>query len=134
MAQRTTNVGGTSTIAANTYNGDQTAINNLRNSIQAGNVCTAADINTITSMINSWRGHRHGFVDWYQIADYGNNGDRGNYMEDRQSATASDYIGGSNVSTVSAGNTITASHHNSMKDETNRLRSHAHGITDRTSM
>lgn len=104
-------------------------ITGLRSEIAAGSTVDATDINGLISLINSWLGHTHTYDDAYQLATYGNNGDRTNYYEDK--ATAS--IGGS-VGSISVGTTITAAKHNEMKDKINALRSHAHTINDRTAI
>lgn len=103
-------------------------ISTLRTKIAAGNVIYASDINSLKDLMNGWLGHTHTYDDAYQIADFGNNGDRDDYYEDKTTAT----IGQSNVGAVSNTTTITASHHNTLKDRTNSLRSHLHSINDRT--
>lgn len=105
-------------------------ISTLRTKIAAGNVIYASDINSLKDLINGWLGHTHTYDDAYQLATYGNNGDRTNYYENKTTAT----IGQSNVGAVSNTTTIASSHHNTLKDRTNSLRSHLHSINDRTSI
>lgn len=113
------------------YNGNQTTINNLRNSIAAGEVITASDINDLRGMINSWDNHTHTYKDLYQKATFGNNGDRSTY-ERNITSNAHDQAN-ANVASVSSGDLITASHHNAMAGVCNDLRSHKHNVNDRTS-
>lgn len=113
------------------YNGNSTTIANLRTAIASGNVVTAADINSLKDMINSWDNHTHTYTDMYQTATFGNNGDRNTYTEAK--TTGKHDEDNTNVAAVSAGDTITASHHNTMAGVCNDLRSHNHNINDRTS-
>lgn len=108
---------------------DNTPISGLRSQIAAGQTIDAADINSLISLINGWLGHTHTYDDAYQLATYGNNGDRTNYYEDK---TTSQFTS-SRIGQVSVGSNITASKHNEMKDWCNSLRGHAHNINDRTS-
>lgn len=104
-------------------------ITGLRSQISSGATVDAADINGLIDLINGWIGHTHTYDDAYQLATYGNTGDRNNYYEDK--ATAS--TGLATIGQVSAGNTITAGKHNEMKDRCNSLRGHNHSINDRES-
>jgi hypothetical protein len=113
------------------YNGNTTTIANLRTAIASGNTVTAAAINDLIGMINSWDNHTHTYTDLYQTATFGNNGDRGTYSESK--TTAKHDEDSSDVSTVSVGDTITAAKHNEMKNVANKLRSHYHVINDRIS-
>jgi len=106
------------------------SISTLRTNIAAGNVIYASDINSLKDLINGWLGHTHTYDDAYQLATFGNNGDRTDYYEDKTTAT----IGQSNVGAVSNTTTITASYHNTLKDRTNSVRSHLHSIDDRTAI
>ena len=112
---------------ANNSFGDNSPISGLRNNIQAGNTINSSDINSLIGLINGWLGHYHTYDDAYQLATYGNNGDRNNYYEDKSAAS----IGGS-VTSITSGETISADKHNSMRDNVAALASHTHSINDRT--
>jgi hypothetical protein len=113
------------------YNGNTTTISNLRAAIQAGEVIEAADINSLRSMINSWDNHTHLYTDQYSKATFGNTGNR-NTLSESKRTDAHDQAQ-ANVAAVSAGDLITAAHHNNLRDVVNKLRSHKHNINDRTS-
>ena len=102
----------------------------LRTAIQAGNTIFANDLNRVATLINNMNGHYHTYDDAYQLATYGNTGDRNNYIENKNT-------GGPDATTTAptdtASNTaITASRHNELKDAINQLRYHNHSIDDRT--
>jgi hypothetical protein len=101
----------------------------LRGQIAVGQTVDAADINGLINLINGWIGHTHTYDDAYQLATYGDNGDRTNYYEDKTTSNT----GLSTIGGVSAGTTITAAKHNEMKDRCNSMRGHNHSINDRTS-
>ena len=103
-------------------------ITGLRSQIAPGQTVDAADINGLIDLINGWIGHTHTYDDAYQLATYGNNGDRTNYYEDKTTANT----GLSTINQVSTGTTITAAKHNEMKDRCNSMRGHNHSIDDRT--
>jgi hypothetical protein len=117
----------------NTY----TYIYNLRASIASGNTIYASDLNTIATLINNMNGHYHGYGDAYQLATYGAGygqnpgaGDRTNYYERKSTNSIDASI---NTGTSTAANTdITAARHNELRNAINELRSHYHGINDRT--
>ena len=127
MAQRQVNPDSVS------YNGESAAtFTSLRNSIKAGNVVTAANINSVISMINKWDNHTHTYTDRYQQATFGNNGDRNLYQESK--TTAKHDQASTDVPAVAVGDTITASKHNAMTGQVNNLQNgHRHIINDRTS-
>ena len=100
----------------------------LRGQITPGASIDAADITGLINLINGWIGHTHTYDDAYQLATYGNNGDRTNYYEDKTTS----YTGFSFIGGVSAGSVVTAAKHNEMKDRCNQLRGHSHSISDRT--
>jgi hypothetical protein len=104
-------------------------ISGLRTQIAAGQPIDATDINGLIDLINGWIGHTHTYDDAYQLATYGNNGDRTNYYEDKETGNT----GLSAVGQVSVGSLITSAKHNEMKDRCNSLRDHSHVINDRTS-
>lgn len=106
---------------------DNSPIAGLRNNIQSGNNINASDITSLINLINSWLGHYHTYDDAYQLATFGNNGDRGNYYEDKNTAS----IGGS-IPGISQGDTIFADKHNDMRNKINTLGNHNHTIDDRT--
>lgn len=100
----------------------------LRGQITAGATIDASDINGVINLINGWVGHTHVYDDAYQLATFGNNGDRTDYYEDK--TTANSGVGA--VGGISAGNNVTAAKHNEMRNACNSLRGHDHTINDRT--
>jgi hypothetical protein len=75
-------------------------------------------------------GHYHTYDDAYQLATYGNTGDRNNYYEDKNTTYADDRT---TAPTDTASDTsITATRHNQLRDSINILRIHYHQINDRT--
>ena len=106
---------------------DNTPITALRTNIQPGNTINMADITSIINLTNGWLGHFHTYDDAYQLATYGNNGDRGNYYEDKNTAI----LGGS-ITALTAGDTITSTKFNEIRDQINILGNHNHSINDRT--
>lgn len=114
-------------------------ITTLRTNIQAGNTVTYSDISTLAGMMYNWLGHYHTYDDAYQLATYGNNGDRNNYYEDKSSGSVNNGTSTSNWPSAQTGKfpsgigaTITAEYHNAMKADTAALASHSHQIDDRT--
>jgi hypothetical protein len=107
-----------------------TELASLRTAIQSGNTIFATDLNRVATLINNMNGHYHTYDDAYQLATYGNNGDRTNYYMDKNTGYADTTI---TAPTNTAANTaITASRHNELKDAINQLRVHNHSIDDRT--
>jgi hypothetical protein len=105
-------------------------IASLRTAISSGSTIFANYLNRIGTLINNLNGHYHNYDDAYQLATYGNNGDRTNYVESKDT-------GGPDAVTAAPTNTaadtsITASRHNELKDSINQLRQHFHSIDDRT--
>jgi len=113
---------------------DNSPITTLRNNIVAGNNITASDINSLTNLINAWKGHYHTYDDAWQLATYGNNGDRGDYYEDKNTGPAVRTI--TELFTlpgqVSSGAEITTLQHNEMRFIVSVVGSHVHRIDDRT--
>lgn len=105
-------------------------IASLRAAIQSGNVVYANDLNRIANLINNMNGHYHTYDDAYQLATYGNNGDRNNYYRDTNTNSIDSYITAPN--TTASNTNITASRHNELRNAINDLRLHYHGIDDRT--
>ena len=105
-------------------------ISSLRTAIASGSTIYANDLNRISTLINNMNGHYHTYDDAYQLATYGNSGDRGNYYEDKNTA-GPDSITSSPTDTA-LNTDITASRHNQLKDAVNNIRSHYHSINDRT--
>jgi hypothetical protein len=105
-------------------------ISTLRSNIASNNTVTASDINNLISLINNWLGHYHTYDDAYQLATYGNTGDRNNYYVDKNSSVLGGSVAASNVN---AGENIAASTHNAMRNSVATLASHTHSIDDRTS-
>ena len=104
-------------------------ISGLYANFAPGRTVYASEINALINHINAWIGHTHVYSDAYQLATFGNNGDRTDYYEDKTTQNA----GLSTIGGVSAGGSITAAKHNEMKDRCNGLRRHDHTINDRTS-
>jgi hypothetical protein len=103
----------------------------LRNAVSAGNTIFANDLNRIATLINNMNGHVHTYDDAYQLATFGNTGDRGNYYVDKN--TNSIDATTSAPTNTASNTTITASRHNELRAAINELRVHSHGIDDRTS-
>jgi hypothetical protein len=114
-----------------TNSGSQAAeIASLRSAVAAGNTIFANDLNRIATLINNMNGHVHTYDDAFQLATFGNNGDRNNYIEDKNTNSINAVI---NAPTNTASDTtITASRHNELRAAINELREHFHGIDDRT--
>jgi hypothetical protein len=111
---------------------DQAAeLASLRTAITAGNTIFANDLNRVATLINNMNGHYHTYDDAYQLATFGNTGDRGNYYENKNTSTP-DAITSAPTDTAS-NTTITASRHNELANALNQLRAHYHEIDDRTS-
>lgn len=108
---------------------DNSVVSGLYANFVSGRTVYAADINLLIGMINAWIGHTHTYDDGYQLATFGNNGDRADYYEDKTTQNS----GLPTMNGVSAGDTVTAAKHNEMKDRCNFLRVHDHTINDRTS-
>jgi hypothetical protein len=105
-------------------------IASLRNAVSAGNTIFANDLNRIATLINNMNGHVHTYDDAWQLATFGNNGDRNNYFVDKNTNNI-DAVNSAPTNTASD-TTITASRHNELRDSLNQLRVHFHGIDDRT--
>ena len=103
-------------------------ISGLRGQIAAGQTIDATDIQSLINLINAWVGHTHTYDDAYQLATFGNDGDRVDYYENKTTQNS----GVSTMNGVSAGSIITAAKHNEMRNRCNSLRGHDHTINDRT--
>jgi hypothetical protein len=106
-------------------------IASLRNAVAAGNTIFANDLNRIATLINNMNGHTHTYDDAYQLATFGNNGDRGNYYRDTTTNSIDAVV--SAPTDTASNTTITASRHNELRAALNVLAYHFHGIDDRTS-
>lgn len=116
-----------------TGSGSQAAeIASLRTAISSGSTIFANDLNRIGTLINNMNGHYHNYDDAYQLAAYGNTGDRNNYIEGKNTG-GPDQVFAAPTDTA-ASTTITASRHNELKDSINAVRQHYHEINDRTSI
>jgi hypothetical protein len=102
----------------------------LRTAVAAGNTIFANDLNRIATLINNMNGHYHTYDDAYQLATYGNTGDRNNYYVDKN--TNSIDATTSAPTNTAADTNITATRHNELASAINQLRVHYHGIDDRT--
>ena len=105
-------------------------IASLRTAVAAGNTIFATDLNKIATLINNMNGHVHTYDDAFQLATFGNNGDRNNYYVDKNTNNI-DAVTSAPTNTESD-TTITASRHNELRAAINQLRVHFHGIDDRT--
>jgi hypothetical protein len=105
-------------------------IASLRGSISSGEVVRATDLNRIGTLINNMNGHYHTYDDAWQLATFGNTGDRNNYIEDKNTNSI-DAATTAPVNTA-ADASITASRHNELRDAINTIAWHIHGIDDRT--
>jgi hypothetical protein len=115
-----------------TNSGSQAAeIASLRSAVSAGNTIFANDLNRIATLINNMNGHVHTYDDAYQLATFGNNGDRNNYYVDKNTNNIDEST--SAPTNTATDTTITASRHNELRSAINVLRAHFHGIDDRTS-
>jgi hypothetical protein len=115
-----------------TNSGSQAAeITSLRTAVAAGNTIFANDLNRIATLINNMNGHVHTYDDAFQLATFGNTGDRNNYFENKNTNNI-DAVTSAPTNTASD-TTITASRHNELRAAINVLRAHFHGIDDRTS-
>jgi hypothetical protein len=76
-------------------------------------------------------GHVHTYDDAYQLATFGNTGDRNNYYEDKNTNSIDQVV--SAPTNTASNTTITASRHNELRTAINILAYHYHGIDDRTS-
>jgi hypothetical protein len=113
-------------------NVDQTVeLASLRTAVAAGNTIFANDLNRIGTLINNMNGHYHTYDDAYQLATFGNTGDRTNYIENKNTNNIDDVA--SAPTNNQADTLITASAYNELVTAINELRVHFHGINDRTS-
>jgi hypothetical protein len=108
-------------------------ITTLRTNMASGSVIYANDVNTLITLINSWLGHYHNYDDAYQLATFGNNGDRTNYTESKNSSDVTSSMSISTISGVTSGDTIVATKHNEMRNRCSTMAHHYHSIDDRTS-
>jgi hypothetical protein len=106
-------------------------IASLRAAIASGQTIYANDLNRIGTLINNMNGHYHTYDDYWQIATFGNNGDRTTYGPQDQNTNSIDAVITAPTDTASD-TTITASRHNELKTALNVLAYHFHGIDDRT--
>jgi hypothetical protein len=114
-----------------TDSGTQAAeIASLRTAISSGSTIFAYDLNRIGTLINNMNGHYHTYTDDYQLATYGNTGDRTNYSESKNTSSI-DAITTAPTDTA-AGTSITATRHNELRYSICRLYNHYHEIDDRT--
>lgn len=117
--------------------GQNAEIVSLRSAIQTGGTIYATDMNRVATLINNMNGHYHSYTDAYQLATYGvgygnwpGAGDRTNYYESKNTNNIDSTTAVTTDS--SAGTAITATRHNELQSAINNIRTHAHGIVDRT--
>jgi hypothetical protein len=107
-------------------------IASLRGSVTSDSLIYASDINRIATLINNLNGHYHSYDDAYQLATYGNTGDRTDYYQYDVTTSAPDAV--QTVGTSTAADTlIEATRHNELANAINELKQHFHTIDDRTS-
>jgi hypothetical protein len=107
-------------------------IASLRGSVTSDSLIYASDINRIATLINNLNGHYHSYDDAYQLATYGNTGDRTDYYLYDVTTSAPDAV--QTVGTSTAADTlIEATRHNELANAINELKQHFHTIDDRTS-
>lgn len=127
MAQRTV----TSTGISGGYDvtGSQNTINYLKGVLVAGAKIYAADINSLISLWNSFNGHVHQTSDAYQLATYGNNGNRNNYYQTTtfNGPNLNGDIGGISNTTV-----ISSAKINELVNAMSNGATHSHTWPDRT--
>lgn len=121
----------TSTGIAGGYdvNASQNTINYLKGVMVAGAIINASDINSLISLWNSFNSHYHQTSDAYQLATFGNNGDRNNYYQttNTDGPNLPGDIGGVNNSTVIAATKI-----NELINGMANGANHSHTWPDRT--
>lgn len=91
--------------------------------IRSGSVVTAAHLNSIREFINA-TAHAHTLVEYTSIGEFGNTQST---VANNRTTTTSTYSSGLSVAT---GNTITAAHHNTLRNSVNEARIHTHTFTD----
>jgi hypothetical protein len=105
-------------------------IASLRGAISSGETIRATDLNRIGTLINNMNGHYHTYDDAYQLATFGNTGDRTDYYENKN--TDGPDVTNAAPTNTAANTTINASTHNELKDAINQIRLHNHSIDDKT--
>ena len=108
-----------------------TEIASLRTAIAAGNTIVATHLNRIGTLINNMNGHYHTYDDAYSLKTFGNTG-AGSPLENKNTNSI-DSVTTAPVNTAADTN-ITATRHNELRASINNLRSHLHGINDRTAI
>lgn len=109
----------------------------LKDAIGVGKTIYANDMNEIARLINLMNGHYHNYDDDYQLATYGNTGDRSSYTESRNTDLADDFTNPNNVPNAGlseAGAEISVNRHNALANAVNTIRVHNHSIVDRYSI
>lgn len=112
-------------------------ITQLKDAIGVGKTIYANDMNEIARLINLMNGHYHNYSDDYQLATYGNTGDRNSYTESRDTALADDFTNPNNVPNAGlseVGASISVNRHNALANAVNTIRVHNHSIVDRYSI
>lgn len=109
-------------------------ITTLKNAIGVGKTIYANDMNEIARLINLMNGHYHSYDDAYQLATYGNTGDRTNYIATRFTELADVTTNPNNAGLSTAGTEINAARHNALADAVNVIKTHNHEIVDRYSI
>lgn len=107
----------------------------LRTAISAGNPVLASDMNALTDLVQEWIGHTHTYDDAYQLATFGNNGDRTDYYEDKTTGIVAWALTGSvtNLGNVGTSDLITADRHNKLARGCRVMIDHNHTLDDRES-
>jgi len=112
----------------------QTYVNNTSGKYSTGRLIYASDINILINGFNTINDHVHsGIYDLYGQDTYGNISTYGASAVEETNGNTSAPIGmNANISTVSSGQTVTASKYNEMANAANAARSHYHTWDDRT--
>ena len=102
--------------------------NTMNGYFTAGNTISASHFTYLRDRLNHVLGHTHVVTDHTQVGE----GTGNTQVNTSADETTSGY--GSDISlNVSSGNTITASHHNTLRNAAAGLRSHLHSWNDDTS-
>lgn len=104
-------------------------IASLRTAIAEDKVIYAEDLNRIGVLINNMNGHYHTYDDAYNLKTFGSTG-VGSPLENKNTNSINS-ITTAPVDTAE-NTTISFTRHNELVSSINNLRSHLHGIIDRT--
>jgi hypothetical protein len=109
-----------------------TEIDSLRTAIAEDEIIYAADLNRIGVLINNMNGHYHTYDDAYSLKTFGTKPTASSPLEDKNTNSI-DSVTTAPVNTAQ-NTTISFTRHNELRASINNLRSHLHGIDDRTAI